>query len=88
MTEPLAPGSYLVISHWQYRPDDEELTKRYASAVHSLARREEAQIAGLLPAGWQQVEPGLVPVPAWRPAVSGRCTSKDIAFLGAVLRKP
>ena len=89
MTDPLVPGSYLAVSHWQYRPaDDEELTKRYASAVHSLARREEAQIAGLLPVGWQMLEPGLVPVPAWRPVVAGRSRVQDIAFLGAVLRKP
>lgn len=85
----LAPGSYLAISHWQYRPDDdEELTRQYASAVHDLARRGKAEVASLLPAGWELVEPGLVPVPAWRPEARDLPGTSSIPFLGAVLRKP
>jgi hypothetical protein len=86
----LAAGSYLSLSHWQYRPvEDEELTKHYASSVHSLARRGKSEVAALLPAEWDLVEPGLVSVSAWRPPavdISGSAT--DVAFLGVVLRKP
>lgn len=79
-------GSYLVLSHWQYRPEDEELTRQYAGAVHALARRGEAQVAALLPAGWAPVDPGLVPVTAWQPP-GGQAAAEDVPFLGVVARK-
>jgi hypothetical protein len=94
LTEPLAAGSYLAISHWQYHAADEDLAKRYSGAVVAIARRTREQIGGLLPAGWEPVEPGLAPVTAWRPAVAGlepgsvSGSSQTGQFVGAVVRKP
>jgi hypothetical protein len=97
LTEPLASGSYLAISHWQYQAADEDLAKRYSGAVAAIARRTREQIGGLLPGSWEPVEPGLVPVTAWRPAVaelepasgSGSGSASETGqFVGAVVRKP
>ncbi len=88
LAEPLASGSYLAISHWEYRSADEDLAKRYSGAVAAIARRTREQIAGLLPADWEPVEPGLVPVTAWRPDVWGSAARATIQFVGGVARKP
>jgi hypothetical protein len=88
LTEPLAPGSYLAISHWQYESTDEDLAKRYSGAVAAIARRTREQIGALLPADWESVEPGLVPVTAWRPPPVSAAPTETIQFVGAVVRKP
>jgi hypothetical protein len=90
LTEPLVSGSYMAISHWQYHFSNENLAQRYSSSVAAIARRTREQIAGLLPAGWESVEPGLVPVTAWRPAVSvpGSEPAMASGFVGAVVRRP
>lgn len=88
LTSGLASGSYLAISHWRYHPDDEDLAKRYSGAVHAIARRDQEQIAALLPAGWETVEPGLVPVTAWRPEPSRTSAPETAQFMGGVVRKP
>jgi hypothetical protein len=87
LAEPLASGSYLVASHWQYVPADEDLAKRYSGAVHAIARRNREQIAALLPAGWEQLEPGLVPVTTWRPLAVSPAALETVQFMGVVLRK-
>jgi hypothetical protein len=85
IAERLAAGSYLAISHLEYRPSDEDVTKLYAGAVADLARRDAAEVAALLPRGWQPVEPGLVPVTAWRPPAGD--AAEDSPMLGVVARK-
>jgi hypothetical protein len=87
LTAPLASGSYVVISHWQYLPSDEELAKRYSGAVHAIARRSRDEIAALLPPGWEFVDPGLVPVTAWKPSPDSPAVWETIQFMGALARK-
>lgn len=88
LTTPTAAASHLVISHWQYDPDDEELAKRYSGAVHPIARRGLKQIATLFPADWDTLDPGLVPVTAWRPPAGIPAGLETARFVGAVARKP
>ena len=88
LVTPMAAGSHLVISHWQYDPADENLARRYSSAVHPIARRGRDQIAALLPADWDTLEPGLVPVTVWRPPAGIPARLETTQFVGAVARKP
>jgi hypothetical protein len=88
LTMPLAAGSYLVISHWQYVPADEDLAKQYSGAVHAIARRGREGIAALVPPDWELVEPGLVPVSAWHPSEDNPATQDTVQFMGVVARKP
>ncbi len=88
LATPLAAGSHLVISHWQYDPGDEDLARKYSGAVHPIARRGRDEIAALLPAGWDTLEPGLVPVTAWRPEAGIPAGLETTQFVGAVARKP
>jgi hypothetical protein len=88
LTTPLASGSYVAISHWQFKAADEDLAKKYSGAVAAIARRTREQIGALLPADWESVEPGLVPVTAWRPPVAGAVPTETIQFVGAVMRRP
>jgi hypothetical protein len=86
IAERLVAGSYLAISHLEYRPADEAVTQQYAGAVADLARRGAREVAALLPEGWEPVEPGLVPVTAWLPPAGA--AAEDTAMLGVVARKP
>ena len=88
LTAPLVSGSYLVASHWQYVPADEELAQQYSGAVHAIARRGRDGIAALLPPDWEPVEPGLVPVSAWHPDDDSPAGPDTVQFMGVVARKP
>jgi hypothetical protein len=88
LTAPLASGSYVVVSHWRYEPTDEDVAKQYSGAVHAIARRGQEQIGALLPADWEPVEPGLVPVISWRPPATSSAPLETIQFMGVVIRKP
>ncbi len=88
LTGPLAAGSYLVVSHYQYLPADEELARKYSGSVHAIARRSREQIGALLPSDLTVVEPGLVPVTAWRPPPGALAGPETIQFVGMVARKP
>jgi hypothetical protein len=65
----MAPGSYLVISHVHHE-QDREVTRQvagiYAKASVPLVFRDREQVSGLL-AGFDLVDPGVVPLPEWRP---------------------
>lgn len=67
LTEQLAPGSHLVISHAgaDLLPDDREAMAIYQTASEG-ALRDRAQITAFFE-GFDLVEPGLVRVPEWRP---------------------
>lgn len=67
LTENLAPGSFLVISHAgsDLLPADQEKLQVYQKASEGAAR-DHAQISAFFE-GFDLVDPGLVRLPAWRP---------------------
>ena len=65
----LAPGSYLALTHAE---DNQRLAgtfqaaRAYSEHIAPIHLRSRKEIAALLD-GWDPVEPGLVPIPDWRP---------------------
>jgi hypothetical protein len=87
----VVPGSYLIVSHAtaEGAPPRElarvdEVHAVYDRATTPLIFRGTGQIMPMLE-GFSLVEPGLVPIMAWRP--EGPASSRYTAFLGAVGRK-
>jgi hypothetical protein len=87
----VVPGSYLIVSHATVEgaPPRElarvgEIHAVYDRASNPLIFRGTGQIVPILE-GFSLVEPGLVPIMAWRP--EGPDASPFAAFLGAVGRK-
>jgi SAM-dependent methyltransferase len=66
----LAPGSYLAISHASDDAQDPEQAAEhralYARTGATMTMRSAGEITRMLGA-WRLVEPGLVPMPLWRP---------------------
>ena len=92
LMEPLAPGSYLVLSHGTSDTGETELAERaadyYRSNVSDGQARSHEAILALLD-GMELLEPGLVPVTRWRPEGAGPELPDDKALiLAAVARKP
>jgi hypothetical protein len=88
LTSPLAPGSLLAFTHWKYLPSDEESARSYSGSVAAIARRGEPELTALVPAGWDIIEPGLVPVSRWRPSAGEPPQDEEIRFYGVAARKP
>ena len=69
-TDATVAGSYIAISHASPMTEDDTGQDRrcglYRRTPTSLHLRTSEQLAGLL-AGWQVLDPGLVPVNAWHP---------------------
>jgi hypothetical protein len=67
LTEPLAPGSYLVLSHMtaDTSRDMVEVTEVFRRGGIALTLRSRAQVESLF-AGFDLVEPGVVSVSHWR----------------------
>ena len=86
---PLPPGSYLVLNDGTDTVDPvfAEAQRRYnESGAVPYHLRSPAQIAGFFE-GLELVEPGVVPVPHWRPAGGDGPPAEGYAF-GGVGRKP
>jgi S-adenosyl methyltransferase len=87
--ERMAPGSYLAISIGTSDGADPEMlaeaTGTYADARMPFTLRPRAQIIDLFD-GFDLVEPGLVPLPEWRPAFNTDRTPLNGPTLGAVAR--
>ncbi|MEU8530155.1 SAM-dependent methyltransferase [Streptomyces sp. NPDC048629] len=72
LTEALAPGSLLVLTHASYEgvPVSEEQASGtvdvYRETRNPLVMRSRDEIAAFF-AGWDMVDPGLVSMPLWRP---------------------
>jgi hypothetical protein len=70
LREAAAPGSYLVISHASNdqlsRETIEQMQRIYARTPTPIKARSGAEIARFFE-GFELVEPGLVPIPLWRP---------------------
>ncbi len=94
--EALAPGSYLAISSVRMPGPEHPEEAGKARAVQELFNetlgtglwREDEEILAWF-GDWQLLEPGLVPLPEWRPdtAVPARRDSTYHGFVGGVARK-
>ena len=91
----LAPGSYLAVSHI-HRIDDpppqgEEALEVYRRVGAPLTPRSEAELTAFF-TGFELVDPGLVPLPAWYPESPADAAreSEDVlhSFRAGVGRKP
>jgi S-adenosyl methyltransferase len=88
LTAALAPGSYLVISHAtsDYLPP--ELVADISSGRHGQGRlRTRPEVADFF-TGLELVEPGVVPLPDWRPAgePEPRPSAEETAMYAGVAR--
>jgi hypothetical protein len=67
---PLAPGSYLALSHLAADVAGEEMAETFRRLNEKMADtvvlRTREEVAGLF-GGLEMVEPGIVQLPAWRP---------------------
>jgi hypothetical protein len=90
LMDALAPGSYLVLS--QVTGDfDPEAMREVAAVVEQggvpYVVRSHAD-AELFFAGLELVEPGLVPIAAWRPDPDTHQDPRSVSAYGGVARKP
>ena len=93
----LAPGSHLAITHFHNpgseRPADAALAvaseKQFNENFGTGRFRFRAEILSYF-GDWDLVEPGLVPLPTWRPDIIGGQSLKGVFYrtLGGVARKP
>jgi hypothetical protein len=81
--EALPPGSYVALSHATYEGAPREVVRQaeqlYARSTQAVKTRSRGAIAPFF-AGLELVEPGLVPLPLWRPEAD------DDLFLDAPAR--
>ncbi|GAA4608362.1 hypothetical protein BJY16_006802 [Actinoplanes octamycinicus] len=89
--DPLAPGSYLVVTHAgaETVPDATPgFAARYQGAVNEVIWRDRAEVTSLFH-GLELLEPGVVPVPLWRPEPGGDPDGlgADAPMLAGVARK-
>ncbi|MFI0411630.1 SAM-dependent methyltransferase [Actinomadura sp. 3N508] len=93
----LAPGSFLVISHAgiMHRSDETgppapEATEQYKERVSDAIRWRDAAALRSLCSGLDIIEPGVTPVPLWRPCADDPPdeVGTDAVALALVARKP
>lgn len=95
--EAAAPGSYLAISSFQMpgpeHPREAAMTLEVQELFNAklgtgLWRKHEEILQWF--GDWELLNPGLVPLPEWRPDVTGEATrnSTHYGFVGGVARKP
>jgi len=88
--EALVSGSYLAISHGTHavvNPQEQETVRKlYERTPTPVRLRSKEQVADLL-AGFEVVEPGIVPVTDWHPDPDEADDPPQPSVLGAVARK-
>lgn len=83
-----ASGSYLAIAHPVRSEAVDEAARRWnASGATPVTGRYPEEIAAFFD-GLELVEPGLVPLPQWRPDADTSYTGREIPSYCAVARKP
>jgi hypothetical protein len=92
----VVPGSHLAISSFRMPGPEHAEDRRKAGEVQQLFNeklgtgwwREDAEILAWF-GDWELLEPGLVPVPEWRPDIAGQVhqDATYYAFVGGVARK-
>ena len=95
--EAAAPGSYLAISSFRMpgpeHPQDaartREVQELFNARLGTGLWREHEEILQWF-GDWELLEPGLVPLPEWRPDITGQAArnSTYYGFVGGVARKP
>jgi hypothetical protein len=88
-TRAAAPGSYLVLSHGCSDPDPAAAAAgaaRYVAGTYSAYPRNRTDILAFY-AGFDLVDPGLVPVHQWRPGPGDPADPGKVWLLGGVGRK-
>ena len=95
--EAAAPGSYLAISSFRMpgpgHPQDAARTRQVQELFNARLGtgrwREHEEILQWF-GDWELLEPGLVPLPEWRPDIAGQAArnSTYYGFVGGVARKP
>ena len=88
-TRAAAPGSYLVLSHACSDPDPAAAAAgaaRYVAGTYSAYPRNRTDILAFY-AGFDLVDPGLVPVHQWRPGPGDPADPGKVWLLGGVGRK-
>ncbi|GAA4705559.1 SAM-dependent methyltransferase [Streptomyces youssoufiensis] len=87
LVDSVAPGSYLILSHSAPSPRLSAAAAAYAETGGIPYRlRPIDQIAQFFD-GLEMIDPGLVPMPEWRPDATTRPTREDVGY-GAVARIP
>jgi hypothetical protein len=96
LRDELAPGSYLAISSFRMpgpeHPQDAaktaEMEKLFNEKLGTGRWRSQEEILAWF-GDWELLEPGLVPLPEWRPVVQGRARrdATYFGFVGGVARK-
>ena len=97
LRDELAPGSYLAISSFRMpgpeHPQDAaktaEMEKLFNEKLGTGRWRSQEEILAWF-GDWELLDPGLVPLPEWRPVVQGRARrdATYYGFVGGVARKP
>jgi hypothetical protein len=95
--EAVPPGSHLAISHFHNpggaRPEDAEMARlgeELFNTSFGTGRWRTPEQIGSYFGDWELLEPGVVPMPEWRPDLDG-VRKKDLThhlFVGGVARKP
>jgi S-adenosyl methyltransferase len=81
-------GSHLVISAPIHSESMDEAARLWnESGATTVTIRSLGEVA-ILFEGLELLEPGLVPLPQWRPDENTRYTDRDFSYVGAVGRKP
>ena len=90
LLDALPSGSYLTISHPSADFSPEEAADAVAASERSgisFTPRTQAEVAGFF-AGLELVDPGVVPVLAWRPDGAAPADPGTVYYYGAMGRKP
>jgi len=92
LRDAVAPGSYVVISHGTTDGQSSQVAEamgHYNQTTAPFQPRSRAEIMAFFD-GWEMINPGLVPVPQWRPdppATPGDPPERIAAYGGAGLRR-
>ena len=90
LLEPLAPGSFLVLSHTTYDFDDgaaeDAVNSLYGEHGINTAPRSRAAVATFFD-GLELLDPGLVVGPRWRPDGPSQLPDEQAGFYAGVARK-
>jgi hypothetical protein len=86
LVDAMAPGSFLVVSHIEERPEFKETAPLYSSQAAPFQLRTSREILRFFD-GLEMLPPGLVPVDRWRPEANDGSAGGGVPLLGGVAYK-